>query len=119
MPKMELQVDLVHAIDQINLTLKQDGKPLGWIGLAAADMDALIERLATARAAMADAVPAALDPGSRIQSTVNPAWRTRHNLDPNGILLDLRHPGLGWMSFQFPETEAQRLALGLASLLPK
>lgn len=109
MPKMELQVDLVHAIDQINLTLKQDGAPLGWIGLSAADMDALIERLATARAAMADAVPASLDPGSRIQSIADPAWQTPRSQPPTGFALALRHPGLGWISFLFPAGSAQGL----------
>jgi hypothetical protein len=29
MPKMSLQVDLIRAVDQVNLTLKKDGATLG------------------------------------------------------------------------------------------
>lgn len=110
MPKMSLQVDLIRALDQVNLTLKKDGATLGGMGLTAADMDDLIARLARARAAMTDIVPPLLEPGARLQATPAPAWHTKHQNDLQGILLALRHPGLGWLSFLLPPDSATGLA---------
>jgi hypothetical protein len=110
MAKMSLQVDLIRALDQVNLTLKKDGATLGGMGLSAADMDDLIARLARARAAMTDIVPPRLEPGARLQATPASAWQTKRHNNPQGIILALRHPGLGWLSFLLPPESAAGLA---------
>lgn len=109
MPKMSLQIDLVRALDQVNLTLKKDGATIGGMGLLASDMDDLIARLARARAAMKDTVPATLEPGARLSPIPAPAWLIKQQLQPPGALLALRHPGVGWLSFSMPTDSATAL----------
>ncbi len=117
MPKMSLQIDLVRALDQVNLTLQKDGATLGGIGLLASDMDDLIARLSRARAAMTDIVPAALEPGARLSPIPAPAWLVKQQVQPPGIVLALRHPGFGWLSFSMPADYAGGLCEAVSHAL--
>ena len=50
------------------------------------------------RAALEPAQPA--QPPEKAEAIVHPAWHTAPI--PNGVLLILRHPGLGWLAFVLP-----------------
>lgn len=86
-----------------------DGEVAAWSDSTAGELSDLIHMLVSARMVMADAVPAGLDPGARVPTVGNPAWRTTRNPTTNAVLLALRHPGHGWTGFEFPEPEARAL----------
>ena len=75
--------------------------------------------LADLRSRLSEPVPAALDPGSRLVVQVDPAWRTRPpaaGAERDGILLVLRHRGLGWLGFLLPRAKAAALGRSLVRL---
>ncbi|MFT3791969.1 MAG: hypothetical protein QM741_13040 [Rudaea sp.] len=74
--------------------------------LSAAELDELIARAAVRRAALEPAPPA--QPPEKAEAIVNPAWHTSPL--PNGVLLMLRHPGLGWVAFALPHEHRVHLA---------
>jgi hypothetical protein len=51
------------------------------------------------------------DPGSREFLVIDPAWRTEGSphAEIDGVLMRLRHIGLGWVSFLLPRKEASAL----------
>jgi len=51
------------------------------------------------------------EPGTRELVIVNPAWRTHFGIHPDldGIVMRLRHLGLGWLTFLLPHHEAKSL----------
>ena len=50
-----------------------------------------------------------------VQAVVNPAWVAPAFKAPQGRVLILRHPGLGWIHFIFPEERADQVAKVLAA----
>jgi hypothetical protein len=83
--------------------------------LPAAEADALIARLGSARAALNQPVQADLDPGAKPELTVvDPAWRASSDTfapagDVAGVSLAIRHSGYGWLCFVLPYEEARAL----------
>jgi len=88
--------------------------PKNEIVVDAARLDELILTLAAARAQMSNPVPAEplSGPLKKEAVVVDPAWRT--NMPPHtsldGLLLRLRHPGLGWLTFLLPHHECVSLS---------
>ena len=82
------------------------------ITLDAKELDRLIFQLGQARSELLDQVPADLPQGAKMAAQFNPRWYTHQSPHPSlqGILLNLRHSGLGWLGFILPHNEA--LALG-------
>jgi hypothetical protein len=78
--------------------------------LDAAEIEALIDQLAVARAALAPMVPADVDPGTRVRVLSDPRWVIPADDQYDGRVLALRHPGLGWLGFLFPRPEALQVA---------
>ena len=82
--------------------------------LSPTQLDELIFVLGTARAKMAEQVPTEplVGPLTREAVVIDPIWRT--NFPPHqsldGLLLRLRHSGLGWLTFLLPHNEC--IALG-------
>jgi hypothetical protein len=83
--------------------------------LPAAEADALIARLGSARAALKQPVQPDLDPCASPELTVvDPAWRAcSDNVAPAsdvaGVSLAIRHSGYGWLCFVLPHDEARAL----------
>ena len=111
MNRMELRAKPDDAREQVTMELWMNGAPLGHIHLDAGSLEQHIHDLGKHRAALNDQVSRELDPGSRLQAIYDPVWRTDavHSADQAGIMLALRHPGLGWLSFLLPHDEAANL----------
>jgi hypothetical protein len=76
----------------------------------------LLAALATARLAIRPDVPVEFKGTSAI-AIPDPVWRTEptvHSAIP-GMLLNLRHPGYGWLSFVLPDHEALKLGIWLVN----
>jgi len=48
--------------------------------------------------------------GQKCNALGDPIWRTEPELMEGNSLLHVRHPGLGWLHFLIPKTEAEKLA---------
>ena len=67
--------------------------------LQAAELDQLIEAATKRRAALAPPIPAT-NPQGEIQAISDPKWYLTSV--PGGTLLQIRHPGHGWLNFHIP-----------------
>jgi len=84
--------------------------------LSTAELDELIAKAALRRATLSP--PHSTDVPKQAEVIVDPQWFTCL-VDP-GTLLQIRHPGLGWLSFVIPPNErAQLLGLLLNQALLK
>ena len=73
--------------------------------LSATELDALIAQFAKARI---DKQPLPPTEAPKVtEAILNPAWYTM--LVNEGTLFQIRHPGLGWMSFVIPAPERAHL----------
>ena len=62
--------------------------------------------------------PGAVAPGpaeGMVTAVVDPAWVAPAYKAPQGRVLILRHPGLGWIHFIFPEDKADQVSKVLAA----
>lgn len=112
---MQLKAGLSDDSESASITLMMNGLPLGHIVLQAPELEDFVKSLGQLRAAMAEPVALDVDPGSRISAIHDPAWRLRL-LPSQGVLLVLRHPGLGWLGNLLPLKEARVLGQSLVTL---
>jgi hypothetical protein len=117
MARMELRSRVDATRQNAVIEMWMDGKPLGHVIFDAATLEGHISVLADQRANMVDEVPKELEPGARLEAIVDPAWRVPANHPAEGIVLALRHPDLGWLSFVFPHKEARSIADWLTKTL--
>lgn len=108
MQKVTLTTEIVEDRDEVLLTMLLEGEPLGHIFMNGADTETVAHQLGAERAKLQDRVSTELDPGSRLTLKVDPIWRTMPH--ENGVVLAIRHPGFGWLSFLIPEESMQPLA---------
>ncbi len=104
-----LAADKSHVL----LKLVEDDKPAGQATLNATELDNVIAGLGEFRASLADSVSAEpkQDAESREFVVIDPAWRTERSphAEIDGVLVRLRHIGLGWVSFLLPRKEGSAL----------
>jgi hypothetical protein len=101
------------------LQMHEDGKPLAHMILDAASLEGLIRDLARVRARLAEEVTPELDPGARIDIEASPAWKIpRTHTGPPGVVLALRHPGVGWLGFLLDKERAQAIGKALTKTPP-
>jgi hypothetical protein len=99
--------------------LSADNATLGKVTLRASDVDSLIAKLAYFRAGMTPEIPrVSSDPGN-LGRVLDPLWILHAPLLAKDKLLLVRHPGLGWMMFQLPPSEAAKLGHALLSDGPR
>lgn len=79
--------------------------PVDLTKLTVPELDALIAEAGARRASLEPAHPN--EAPKAVQATVNPAWFTA--LIELGTLLQIRHPGFGWLSFVIPANERAHL----------
>ena len=53
-----------------------------------------------------------------VRAAVDPQWRSPPYRAPQGRVLILKHPGLGWLHFIFPEEQAAKVAQLLSLEMP-
>jgi hypothetical protein len=115
---MGLQGVLSEDLQKVTMTLLMDGGPLGHIIMEAPEVELLIHQMAAFRANMAEAVPMDIEPRARMVATDDPAWKAKipSNAPKPGVVLALRHPGLGWLTHLLPKGEAHKLGQSLLAL---
>lgn len=111
---MNKRIEVTAQVDEngqsVAVEIREDGQPLAHAIMEAPELEECIAMLSQARAMLADQVPEDLDFGTRLTALVDPRWRHPGSQPPEGKVLSLRHPGLGWITFVFPEHEAQAIA---------
>lgn len=121
--RMELKVTLHPDRQNATLEMHMNGSPLGHIIMDATNLSETIETLGHIRAAMADEVPREIDPGTRLLAIPDPIWQTLRPTEPHAppdsVILALRDPGRGWLSFLLPGNEARTLATWLDANSPR
>ena len=106
---------LTLADDKSHVTLKllNDGKVVGKSTLNANELDKVIAGLGEFRAALPEQISAEPDQSSNTREilVIDPVWRTNRSphADLDGIVMRLRHIGLGWVSFLLPRSEGRAL----------
>jgi hypothetical protein len=118
MAKASFNITLKEDRRSVLLEMLIDDKAVGWADVEAPELEGFIELLWRTRMEMSDEVPRDLDVGSRVIAVADPIWRIPNYREPQGRPLFLRHPGIGWMSFVFPDEEAKSVAEWLTKALP-
>lgn len=118
MGRMALKVWTSQDNEHVGMQLEEDDKPLGHIFFDGATTEKHIHDVARHRAQLKEGVTPDLDPGSRFEAIIDPAWKIDGARVPEGRILLLRHPGLGWLSFVLPDKEAASIAEWLTKDLP-
>src|SRR5438128_3587 len=95
-----------HVVFQI----EEDGKSLGHMMLDGASAEKLAHAIGDSRSALNDPVTPQLDPNAILEAIPDPSWQIEAYRRPEGRLLALRHPGLGWLAFVIPDQQARRIA---------
>ena len=110
----------IHTdVATLNIVLEAwvNGAPTGGVTLSAAQTDSLIRDLAKSRALLVQPVASELDENT-IDPVIDPAWQTPEVRYSEGRMLSIRDPGLGWLTYIFPENEAADVAAWLTKDLP-
>jgi hypothetical protein len=114
-----MRLEATLALDRLttSIVLTMEGRPLGHIILDARGLQDLITTLTHIRAGMEPPVALEIASGTKLPSVIDPVWRARIPPHPSipGPLLVLRHPGFGWLSFVFPDVEANSLGQWLVA----
>lgn len=77
--------------------------------LGAHDVDALIQWLATHRAAMSPPPPMEPQASQQYVVEMDPCWYVDKNPMVDGVVLLMRHTGYGWTGFSLPQASLERL----------
>jgi hypothetical protein len=105
---------LANDRSHVTVQLMNDDKVIGESTLSADELDIVISALGQFRADLYPQMRPEPDqsPGAREILVVDPAWRAvpSPHAEIDGIVLRVRHPGFGWVSFLLPRHEG--LALG-------
>jgi hypothetical protein len=118
MAKVEYRMTPANDRSFVRIETVVDGQSVAWSDSEAPDIEGIIELLAQMRAGLADEVPRERDPNIRGRVVRDPVWQPLKHRVLGGRLLALRHPGLGWLHFVFPEEEARKVAAALTEELP-
>lgn len=113
--EIKVQIDVA----KLNIVLEAwvNGTPTGGVTLSAAQTDSLIRDLGKSRALLGQPVASELD-GNTIDPVIDPAWQTPEVRYLEGRMLSIRDPGLGWLTYIFPDNEAADVATWLTKDLP-
>jgi hypothetical protein len=115
--KTELKAHIDVARLNIVLEAWVNGAPTGSITLSAAETDRLICDLGKNRAQLVQPVASDLDQ-EPANPVIDPAWQTPDVRFADGRMVSIRDPGLGWLTYIFPDKEAADLAEWLTKDLP-
>ncbi|WP_322011133.1 hypothetical protein [Paraburkholderia sp. J12] len=102
----EVELEIVNQYGANALMLKLG---TSCVLLDPAEIDELIETLGLARVDLEPAVPAEVPRGHQFPLETEPRWKTIVDPAFAGVVLFLRHSGLGWTGFAIPLASAHRL----------
>lgn len=91
-----------------------DGETTVAATLSAQEGQELVDLLGAVRMMTPGAVAAEPAEGM-VQAVVDPPWVAPAYKAPQGRVLIVRHPGLGWIHFIFPEARAEQVSKVLAA----
>jgi hypothetical protein len=97
----------------LTLEISEGDKLLGHTELAAVGVEALIQILMSMRMKMTPPVPEEFPTIPPMKGPSNPIYAVLDVPVMPGKLVMVRHEGLGWLNFLFPQKEADKLAHGL------
>lgn len=111
----------LSVLATVELTIEglADQGRAGKVTLKASDIDALTAKLAHIRAAMSPEIPRTVSDVTDVSRVIDPIWMLHAPVSAADKLLVVRHPGLGWLMFQLPASEAARLGHALLSGPPQ
>jgi hypothetical protein len=104
---------------ELAFELSNDKGSSGKVHLRASEIDSLIAMLAQHRATMAPEVPRSLPELEDDGMIRDPIWILHAPGSTKDKLLLIRHPGLGWLMFQLPPSEAAKLGHALLPTGPQ
>lgn len=110
----------IHTdLAKLNIVLEAwvNGTLTGGVTLSAVQTDNLIRDLAKSRALLVQPVASELDENT-VDPVIDPAWQTPEVRYSEGRMLSIRDPGLGWLTYIFPDNEAADVATWLTKDLP-
>lgn len=121
MGRMTYECGITVSKDEAVFEMREDGKALGHMLFDASTLEGLIADLSKLRKNLTEQVTPELEPNSRVPVEHNPGWRVPadHGGSPNSLVLALRHPGIGWLGFQFDEERARELGKALSEIPAK
>jgi hypothetical protein len=109
--KMELRAFPDVTQQHVSVQLLQNDVAVGQVLLDPAGIENFIALLARSRAALTVPVAAEFDPATcQLGPVTDPVWEIPEEQQPEGTLLAIQHPGLGWLSFIFPDSEAASIS---------
>jgi hypothetical protein len=97
----------------LTLEISDSEKLLGHTELSALGVEGLIQILMTMRMKMTPPVPMEFPTIPPVKGPANPIYAVIDVPVMPGKLVMIRHEGLGWLNFLFPQKEADKLAHGL------
>ena len=92
------------------------GEPTARMCLDALGPTDFSRNLVQMRSNLLEEVPPTLETGARLAAVENPAFvvpSTVRRCSPGRVMMTIRHPGLGWLAFWFPNENAQKLGQAL------
>ena len=111
MAEFKLLSRLTDDNTELVMEMHRDGQAVGHLQVTPAEVEILIRHLSDQREKMNEEVPRDLDVGTRLVCTKEPIFRVE--ADPDGVILALRHPGIGWLGFLLSPPLAAVLAVRL------
>jgi hypothetical protein len=108
MAVLNVKVFLVKGRKEIGVAISRDGQFGEHAKLDEQRTETLIRALSERRAGL---FPTTTDsPGDEVlQIATDPVWELPQNAPGEPLTLDVRHPGLGWLRFQFHRKTAAKL----------
>jgi hypothetical protein len=80
-----------------------------------AKLEEMIQDLSDLRETLAPQVAATIPAGKRFSVTPEPIWEISGEARPDGRVLMIQHPGIGWLGFLIPHDDCKRLARKLTA----
>jgi hypothetical protein len=106
---MDINVVAAPACAEITIVMRQDGKERARVQLGEDAAQRLIRSIAERRTVL---FPAKTEKSGdeRLQVAHDPQWEI-DSVTPDGtVVVNLRHPGMGWLQFRLPQGKAAKLS---------
>lgn len=110
-----LNIGITTDDDQqfIALVMHGDKGQIGEIRIDAYGAGEMIRRLAFSRRTLLGTLPTEPKPEEILPGPTDPVWRVPDRASNEPVVLDVRHPTLGWLRFAFDPRKAGELAAAL------